>query len=114
MPEIPEGYSEQDVLNSVNGQRFLYVNDDGEILDFGYLTKQTKTTSSDIFFQTEGMEKKQVTVHGLPADFYLDTSGKIANIVVWVDREADVLCYLSGYLWEEDLIELAESVTRKK
>ena len=110
LSELPEEYSEWSVSNEINGWSSVYVNDAGEFLDFGYRRDTDKRASADLFFTVDGMTKKTVHVNGVPAEYYQDDTGVSANLLVWINQEADTLFYISAYLDEEQLLELAESV----
>lgn len=114
LPEVPAGYTEWMEPEEENGWSILYANDMGQILDFGYHSQQVDGVSPHLFFTVSGMEQKQGFVHELPADIYLDKTGKTANGIVWVDQETDTLLYISAYLEETELIRLAESVLREE
>jgi hypothetical protein len=109
LAEIPQGYTEWDTLEDETGCSTIYVNEAGQFLRFEYQT-ETAAGSTDIFFDTDGMEKASVQVNGVPADFYCDDTGTSGNLIVWQDEETDTLLFLSGYFTQEELIDLAENV----
>lgn len=114
LPVVPEEYRLEDTDKTETHRDWLYVNDNGQYLCFGYLTKETKFATSHIFFSTGGSEKKKVFVHSMPAEYYYDPLGKESNLIVWRDTERDTLLYISAYLAENDLIRLAETVIQEK
>lgn len=114
LPEIPEGYSEYESLDVGAENHPLYVNDEGYFLGFGYLMRDTESSTSNISFWTDGMEKTQGSVHGSPADIYIDETGEVGNVIVWTDEETDVLLYISGYFNAAELTDMAESVIQEK
>lgn len=110
LPAVPEGYRLVENETVATNTYWLYENDEGLLLTFGYLTKATKYTNSDIFFVTDGMEQKTVRVHEQSADYYFDETGETGNLIVWQDETQEVLLYITAYLEETDLLQLAESV----
>lgn len=114
LPAVPEGYRLVENETAGTNTYWLYANDEGLFFEFGYLTKKTKYTTSDIFFITDGMEQKTVRVHEKSADYYFDETGETGNLIVWMDEPQEVLLYISAYLGETDLLQLAESVTQEE
>lgn len=114
LPAVPEEYRLEDTGKTGTEKDWLYVNDSGQYLSFGYLTKETKYATSHIFFGTDGEEQKTVLVHGQPADYYFDATGEHSNLIVWKDVEQEVLLYISAYLNESELIRMAETVIREE
>ena len=115
--EIPEGYwpsSGAEVTETDTWTEKLYENADGLLLAFGYLQRETESSTSDIYFLVGDMKPKTVTVNGTSADCYLDETGENGNVIVWQDKKMNMLLYITGYLSEEELIGLAENVTQVK
>lgn len=114
LPEIPEGYQEESVYEGNGIHDALYINDRGDYFSFDYLyTTENTATALDILNADE-MERKEVVVNGMTADFYFDDTGRNSSALVWNDSETDVLLCLSGYFTEDELIQLAESVIREE
>lgn len=115
LAEIPAGYSLDHTINEGSYHSISYINDAGtRYLTFGYLTKETSTTTSNIVFATQDTQRKTVLVHGEPADFYLALTEEITNTVVWKDKQTDVLLYIDGDFSEQELIQMAENVISGK
>lgn len=114
LSKIPEGYWLEEVIDHETWVENLYVNENGLYMGFGYLTRETSTATADIFFLTDGMEKKQGSVHRKPAELYLDNAGETANGIVWRCDDSNVLAYISGYFNAEELTRMAEQVILKK
>lgn len=110
LPVVPEGYEMWDSTEEDNGWTTLYANEEEELLDFGYRREQPEGMSVSLYFMTGDMRKTTLTVCDMPAEYYQDDTGEIADLIVWVDPETDTLFYISGYLDKEQLVELAESV----
>lgn len=114
LPVVPEGYRLEDTDKIETHKDWLYVNDRGQYLSFGYLTEETKYATAHVIFGTDGMEQKTVLVHGQPAEYYFDVTGEHSNLIVWKDVEQEVLLYISAYLSESELIQMAETVIREE
>lgn len=114
LSELPEEYSEWSVSDEINGRSSVYVNDAGEFLDFGYRRDTGEGASADLFFTVDGMTKKTVTVNGVPAEYYQDDTGVSSNLLVWVNPETNTLFYISAYLDEDTLVQLANSMAQKE
>lgn len=113
LPEIPEGYT-QDEVDEDGGLRMeLYTNEKGETLAF---ETQYTTESSDyeLFLDVDKLEIKKVTVQGVSGDLYIDPTGEQSSTLIWKDPETDVLLSLTAYLPEDQLISLADSVVRQE
>jgi len=114
LPTVPERYHLEDTDKTETHRDWLYVNDKGQYLCFGYLTKETTYATSHIIFSTDGMEQKTVLIHGKPAEYYFDVTGEHSNLIVWKDEEQEDLLYITAYLSEAELIQLAEAVVREE
>lgn len=106
---LPEGYSFQQEIEDPFGKLILYSNSESQRLTFSYLDQ-----SIDTVFLAEGVEYIQhhPVVNGAVADVYLATDENESNAIVWVDSKTETLLYITGYVPEEDLIRMAESVTQ--
>ncbi len=108
MAWIPEGYSFQQELEDPFGKTILYSNANSQRLTFSYLEQ-----SKDTVVSAEGVEYIQhhPVVNGVMADVYLAPDENESNAIVWVEPKTETLLYITGYVTEEDLIQMAESVT---
>lgn len=114
LAELPEGYQLEERYETETHIDISYVNlETNHYLSFGYLLRATETSSTELFLETEGMEEKQVLIQGAAAECYLDKTGEIANVITWVDQETDTLLYISGYLSQTELVQMAEQVVRE-
>lgn len=113
LPAVPEGYWEVSRYASETSGDELYENASGEYLSFTYLYVTDNSTSMLTLFGIDAMEKANVSVNGISADYYFDDTGEISSSLVWVDPESNALLHLSAYLDKDALIALAETVTRR-
>lgn len=109
LPEVPEGYQEVSRNTTYSDFCVTYANAAGQIFEFGYI-QNAEESPDDIFFIAENAEKQSASIHGMPADLYIEKNEDVANLIVWWDEETSMLFYISAYLDETDLISLAESV----
>lgn len=112
LPEIPAGYEPYDLYD--DGEGFVsncYANDAGQGFSFEYIIGD----AGEMFLLTSDIEEKRmVTVHGKPAEFYQAGKETVSNTLVWQDEETGALLYISGFFEEEYLVQLAESVVREE
>ena len=114
LPAVPEGYWEVDRYeDDVSGDE-LYENSFGEYLSFTYFYVTGNSTSMLTLFGIDAMEKTNVSVNGISADYYFDDTGEISSSLVWIDPESNALLHLSAYLDKDDLIALAGSIVREE
>ena len=68
---------------------------------------------ADWFISSIDVERKQVTIHGAPADLLLSSNPDISSAILW-ELPDDTAFYISAFLSEEELIKAAESVKEAK
>lgn len=107
--DIPEGYQLEDSQESEAFFDYFYENEAKEYITFTY-QYVTETSIGETYFDDREAEKKQITIHGNPADLYISYSEEEDNTVVWVDQKTGALISITAFMDEEALIELAESV----
>lgn len=104
---IPSGYTEDAVIDMGESAAVIYTNDAGQLLRFYY---SMGTEDVDLFIETDGVTRKIVYLGTIPADLYLSDNENIANNIVWMNPENQMMYYISGFLNEDDLVKMAESV----
>ena len=107
--DIPEGYQLEDSQESEAFFDYFYENEAKEYITFTY-QYVIETSIGETYLDDREAEKKQITIHGNPADLYISYSEEEDNTVVWVDQETGALISITAFMDEEALIELAESV----
>ena len=65
------------------------------------------------WIDASNVTRKQVAVEGNLADLLLSESSDTASAILWTDAD-DTAFYISGFLNEDDLIKIAESVRESK
>lgn len=106
---IPDGYSELQTIDAKDGQTFLYINKESQILQFTY----ARGSRNDNFFvKTDLHTHIESFVNGNKADIYITSSDKELSAIVWQDSETKTLLCISAKADMELLIALAESITK--
>lgn len=102
---LPDGYSEFSVNTSETRIVVVYANETGEMIRFSYVQNPDET---DWFIDVSQAEIKNVTVNGNMADILIAKTPEEANAIAWVS--ADTAFYVTGFVDENDLVKIAESV----
>ena len=111
---LPEGYMQTVFENDGESCFQLYQCGDSTITLFYYRMQEgwehiVKDKNSD-----SGIVAKNVHVAGVPADLYEYKDGASASELIWVIEKDGIVFHISGFLQENELIEIAESVSLKK
>ena len=62
----------------------------------------------------ENFQIKEVRIGDSFGDFYEEASAEESNGLTWIDEEAGVVFSITGYLDEETMVQIAESVIQNK
>ena len=104
---LPDGYSEIAEKANEKRTRVTYLSDkDGRDIAFVYFRNQGEPS---VFIEASDTKMFEVQVNGLPAKVFLSESDDVTSAITWVSSD-DILFYVSGYLEENELIRIAESV----
>lgn len=110
---IPEGYWEAARDEMEDG--FVFQNDEGQLIAFGFAQKTTNSDSSLLLnFGEQGADVHRGTVGEYPAEIYIARSKDEQNAVIWTNEKENTLFYISAFIDEDELIKMAESVEVKK
>ena len=103
---IPEGYAEKSVRVFDDETTVRYLNDSGELLRFSYVI-----TSEDVdwFFDVSQGETLDCQVGDQPGTLFRSHAEKTAGSITWIGAD-DTAFHVTGFISEEDLIRMAESV----
>lgn len=107
---IPDGYRELSMIDDTDYKTYLYVNDDGDFLQFSYAYG---AENGSLFIDVEGYERYSGHVHGVPADIYIAAGENENSTIVWQDPDSGVLFSIFARADQTTLIEIAESVQKK-
>ncbi len=109
---LPEGYTEYSVDVQQEGiVSKTYINSENKFLIFSYIYNPNGiswVTEADTVIQ------KQITVNGSPANILLSQEEKNSNSILWSPTNSNVVFSISAFMDEEELLALAESVTKTK
>lgn len=103
---IPEGYDLMTVLEISGGKVYIYSNESGNLLQFGY------SADTNMTLYVEGAEYTQfdVFVNGMSGIVYIKENLSEANGIVWTDERQNVIFSISAFLDKDELILMAENV----
>lgn len=103
---IPEGYAEKSVRVFDDKTTVRYLNDSGELLRFSYVI-----TSEDVdwSFDVSQGETLDCRVGDQPGTLFRSHAEKTAGAVTWIGADGTAF-FVTGFISEEDLIRMAESV----
>lgn len=102
---IPDGYSEFKVNASETRTVVIYDNEAGEMIRFSFIQDPDET---DWFIDVSQAGIKNATVNGNKADLLIAQNPEEANAIAWISD--DTAFYVTGFVDENDLIRIAESV----
>lgn len=105
LSEIPEGYEIFEIYSLENGEMFVYVNEQEELLTFSYFDHSDGT---ELYLETENYRQIIVPVGEVMGELYLADRADAGNALVW--EIEGTLFYLDGFFDEEDLVDLAENI----
>ena len=106
---IPEGYEYKEAKDLVNQKEIIYENELGEVLFFGYASKQGAYTIGQ---DNENGALKKIKVGKNEAILYIAKDRGSMNMLM-MDTE-DYVFTLDGFLPEKELIKIAKSIEEKK
>ena len=104
---VPEGYRELNAIDKLDGKRYLYVNDVGQILQFTYTYG---AENSSLFTKTEEYDQYSVRVNKWSADVYISINKSETSVIIWQDSEKTVLFEIFAMADQEELIKIAGTV----
>lgn len=82
----------------------------GKIISFFYYYGVKEGTEAIVVGQYGEVEQISVTINGMEATLFLQKDDVYENELVWIDKDQGVLFRLSGFLTQQELIRIAESV----
>ncbi len=103
---LPDGYELFDVLEASNSTIVVYSNQDNLTLRFIYLKNNMDPY---MFVDTTDTETVETTVNHDPATLFVSQRETVASAIVW-SAYNDTMFFVSGFVSEQELIRIAESV----
>lgn len=105
---LPEGYVEISNAENDGLNVYIYTNEQA-VLVFSYAEG---SDPSMFYVETEGYVVEEIIVNGNVADLYISKDGSMVNGIIWLDRKAEYIFYISGQFNSEEMKFLAESVKK--
>ena len=102
---LPDGYSEFRVNASETRTVVIYDNEAGEMIRFSFIQNPDET---DWFIDVSQAGIKNTTVNGNKADLLIAQNPEEANAIAWISD--DTAFYVTGFVGENILVRIAESV----
>lgn len=108
---VPDGYVQTDVIEDDTVHSIIYENianpDDSFVFDY-----QLYFDSMNLSLQWEDHECEilELQINGKTAHFYRSLDGSITNDLIWVDENTTILFTLTGYLEQDVMLHIAESI----
>lgn len=105
---VPEGYALLDSFEQGENKTFLYLNaGSGEMMQFIYVYGASYET---LFAGSGDYEQTVVSVEGRDAELYIAMDDGQANWIVWKDARGGTMFTITGFLSEEEMVKMAESL----
>ena len=107
LPESFEDYSLLTAVDEENGKTFVYINANGEILQFSYLRGSDEES---YFIETEGYTVYRDKVREYSATIFISKTTERENLIVWQDYDKNVLFTISAFADKDKLLDIAEEI----
>ena len=107
---LPESFDDYSLLTAVdeeNGKTFVYINANGEILQFSYLRGSDEES---YFIETEGYTVYRDKVREYSAIIFISKTTERENLIVWQDYDKNVLFTISAFADKDKLLDIAEEI----
>ena len=104
---VPEGYTLTSRETIAGNTDAWYENEAGKQILFSYTAA---TNDTGLYINTEEGIHHTADLGGNLADIYLDKDLNGRHVIVWIDAKTDTLLFINGWLSEEELLRMAESV----
>jgi len=110
--DLPAGYSAVgEPLELPGSMEIEYENESGQILRFEYAQM---AKGQALIIDTENMTVTDVSISGCPGQLYISTEPDQSNAVVWMDEQSNLQFVIDGFVGEQELLHIAESVSLVK
>jgi hypothetical protein len=107
--DVPEGYELDRVSQSESNVEYMYKDENGHYMYFVCVTGSQK---AQLYFSGTDMEHLRVNIGDKKADLFL-SGGEDNSTIIWQDQDNEILFAIYYKGSQEDLIRMAQSVTRK-
>lgn len=106
---IPDGYAFREAIELESMTFLHYYNEKGENLTFSYFKG---TTLADLQIELEAVFRR-VRIENNPGYVQIFGANATQNQITWFDEKNNIVFTISGPVSENDLIRMAESVTKQ-
>ncbi|OUQ60736.1 hypothetical protein B5E56_06170 [Flavonifractor sp. An112] len=107
---LPDGYTESIIDSTGSTVMIIYTNADNQMLTFRYTYSLDEV---DWFVDVEQAQIKSTIVNGYSADILVAEDVDCANVIMWTIDDKCAF-YISAFLSESELVQMAESVQQIK
>lgn len=104
---VPDGYVLLDSFETDSGEMSIYVNEQGNIMQFSFLFGGD---SQSLFAGYGEYERKGIDIGGIHADLLVAANKQDTDAIIWYCEERDVIFMISGCLLEDEFIKMVESL----
>lgn len=107
--ELPSGYAASgEGWELIDGRAVTYENNVGETIYFEYVHVES---GSALMVKTEGVEVAEVEVNGDAGYLYLSKDLRESNAIIWYDEQEKIQFMIDGFVGQEALLRMADSVS---
>ena len=106
--ELPEGYTQTNVVEGPFSRHITYENTDGQKLRFSYTQMQQGAALS---VKTKNAATKNITINGCHGILVLPYDSEIANTVIWTDDIQNIQFVIDAPMEETALLHIAENIS---
>ena len=108
---VPDGYVQTDVIETDTVCSIIYQNitDPSDSFIFDY-NLYSDNTNSALLTEKDEYEFQELSVNGKTAHYYHSLNDDRANDLIWIDETTAILFTLNGYLEQDVMLHIAESV----
>ena len=103
---LPEGYYETSFDVTSVRTRVVYTNVDNNTLRFVYMRSENEPY---LFIDSSDAEIRNISINNYQGELFLADNPDVANAITWNGPD-DTLFYISGFVSENELVMIAESV----
>lgn len=107
--DLPAGYNtEGELLELPNNTEIVYGNEAGQMLRLEYIRM---VAGHALMIRTENMVITDASINNCIGQLYISTDSTQSNAVVWIDEQANLQFMIDGFVGEQELLHMAESVS---
>ena len=111
LADIPEGFSLYDSFKTETRSYVCYLTEDmAGMIAFDYCYESDGGALTIQSFSDEPLVMEEVTVNGLPGEFYKDGDDANGNVLLWFDVEEGIVFMLTSTFDKDTMLMFAESI----